>query len=507
MFSKEDELQINRRGSDLSNVQRQIENYKHGFPFLEISEPAVAGNGIIALDNKDLEEDCERYDREVSKGLKCIKFVPASGAATRMFKALFEVLKDCGHDNDIVLARSATARKFLANKQKFAFYEDLKKIIGQGPDSDSCRTWIEFLLNEKGLNYGLLPKGVIKFHKYPDGSRTPFEEHLVEGVGYVRDHSDVVRIHFTVSPAHLEIFNNLFYKVRQYFEQKYRVKYDVTFSLQKPKTDVIAVSLNNEVYREPDGSLLFRPGGHGALIENLNDLDADIIFIKNIDNVVPDRLKDLTIRYKKALGGVLLRIQEKLFRYQKYLNERHHATVESAFLAEAANFLENILYTKPSENQYYTEKENLYHYLKDKFNRPLRVCGMVKNQGEPGGGPFWAKNPDGTLSLQIVESVQVDPESVKQQTILKSSTHFNPVDIVCSVKNYKGIKYDLTKFTDPATGFISKKSKDGRELKAQELPGLWNGAMSDWNTIFVEVPVETFNPVKTIKDLLRDQHL
>ncbi|MDX1286043.1 MAG: DUF4301 family protein, partial [Draconibacterium sp.] len=252
---------------------------------------------------------------------------------------------------------------------------------------------------------------------------------------------------------------------------------------------------------------LFRPGGHGALIENLNDLDADVIFIKNIDNVVPDRLKQPTIEYKKALAGVLLKHQEKLFRYQKELNEKHHVALESAFLAEAANFLENTLNTKPERNQYYTEKEELYHYLKEKLNRPLRVCGMVKNEGEPGGGPFWTQNSDGTISLQVVESSQIDPDSVQQQNIVKNATHFNPVDLVCAVKNYKGEKYDLTKFTDPATGFISKKSKDGKELKAQELPGLWNGAMSNWNTLFVEVPIETFNPVKTVNDLLREQHL
>jgi hypothetical protein len=507
MFSKEDELQIIRRGSDLLAVKNQIENYKKGFPFLKITEPATAGNGIVTLDNKQIEESSSKYDTEVSKGLKCIKFVPASGAATRMFKSLFAVLEECRGDDDIALAKNATVRQFLANRHKFAFYQDLRELTGKSDNKDSCIVWIEFLLNEKGLNYGSLPKGVIKFHKYTDGSRTPFEEHLVEGVGYVKDKAGIVRIHFTVSPSHLAIFNDLLKKVKSYSEQKYGVKYEVTFSVQKPKTDIIAVDMNNELYREPDGSLLFRPGGHGALIENLNDIDADLIFIKNIDNVVPDRLKDLTIRYKQALAGVLLIVQEKLFSYQKYLNERHHTAVESAFLANAADFLENELNAKPPENQYYTEKENLYYYLKDKLNRPLRICGMVKNQGEPGGGPFWAKNTDGTTSLQIVESVQVDPDNINQQEILKSSTHFNPVDIVCSVKDYQGKKFDLTKFTDPGTGFISKKSKDGFELKAQELPGLWNGAMSDWNTIFVEVPVATFNPVKTVMDLLRDEHL
>ena len=267
------------------------------------------------------------------------------------------------------------------------------------------------------------------------------------------------------------------------------------------------MDLNDLPFREPDGSLLFRPGGHGALIENLNDLDADIIFIKNIDNVVPERLSESTIVYKKALAGVLLKYQEKIFHYQRVLNERDASTIESALLAEAANFLGNILNVKPPEEQYYTEKERLYYYLLEKYNRPLRVCGVVKNEGEPGGGPFWARNPDNTVSLQIVEESQIDPESRQQQSIAKGATHFNPVDLVCAIKNYKGEKYDLTAFTDPNSGFISKKSKDGKDLKAQELPGLWNGAMSNWNTLFVEVPIETFNPVKTVFDLFREEHL
>jgi hypothetical protein len=347
---------------------------------------------------------------------------------------------------------------------------------------------------------------LLKFHKYADGERTPFEEHLVEGAHYAKDKFNVARLHFTVSPEHKQVFEELLAKVKEHYEKLLGVSFEVSFSLQKPSTDTISVDLDNEPFREPDGSLLFRPAGHGALIENLNDLDADLIFIKNIDNVVPDRLKQPTIAYKKALAGVLLKYQEKVFRYQKTLNEKHPAALDSAFLAEAANFLENTMNIKPPENQYYTEKEELYYYLREKYNRPVRVCGIVKNEGEPGGGPFLAKNPDGTVSLQVVESSQIDADSVQQQTIAKHATHFNPVDLVCGIKNYKGEKYNLTEFTDPATGFISKKSKDGKDLKAQELPGLWNGAMSNWNTLFVEVPIETFNPVKTVNDLLREQH-
>ncbi len=508
MFSDTDKKQIQQRGSDLQKVFSQIENFKKGFPYLPIEKAASVGEGIIRLSDEDLAKRGALYDEKIAAGKKPLKFVPASGAASRMFKSLFEALEDFETDDEAeVLSKNKAAKQYADNLDKFAFSEDLKNAITKGGDTESLKSFLDYLLNSKGLNYGSLPKGLLKFHAYENGTRTPFEEHLVEGAKYSKDNEGKVKIHFTVSPEHQPVFEKLLFEVHSKYEEELDVKFEVSFSQQKPSTDTIAVDLNNEPFRETDGSCLFRPGGHGALIENLNDLDADVIFIKNIDNVVPDRLKKATIDYKKGLAGVLLKYQEKLFRYQKELNEKHHVALESGFLAEAANFMENALNTKPERNHYYTEKEELYHYLKDKYNRPLRVCGMVKNEGEPGGGPFWAKNADGTVSLQVVESSQIDPESVQQQTIVKNATHFNPVDLVCGVKNYRGMKFDLTKYTDPATGFISQKSKDGKELKAQELPGLWNGAMSNWNTLFVEVPIETFNPVKTVNDLLREQHL
>ncbi len=487
----------------------QVENFRKGFPFLRITEAASVDNGIIRLNTEELEKAVSLYDEKIRAGFKPLKFVPASGAASRMFKALFEALEVCVAKNgdDDALIRNEAARQFLANREKFAFYAELAEKVNTVPDIPGCVKWIDFLLNSKGLNYGALPKGLLKFHKYQDRNRTPFEEHLVEGALYAKDNEGNVKLHFTVSPEHQPLFEQLLADIKSHYEKGSGVKLNVSFSQQKPSTDTIAVDGQNEPFREKDGSLVFRPAGHGALIENLNDLDADIIFIKNIDNVVPDRLKEPTVQYKKAIAGVLLKNLEKLFFYQEELNEKHPVSLDSAFLASAASFLENTLNTKPAENQYYTEKEELYHYLKEKYNRPLRVCGMVKNEGEPGGGPFWAMNSDGTVSLQVVESSQIDPGSVQQQNIAKHATHFNPVDLVCAVKNYKGEKYDLTQFTDPATGFISIKSKDGKELKAQELPGLWNGAMSNWNTLFVEVPIETFNPVKTVNDLLREQHL
>lgn len=508
MFSDRDKLQIKERGSAEQAVIKQIENFRKGFPYLRIEEAASVGNGIIQLDAERLKKNQERYEEKIKSGLKPLKFVPASGAASRMFKALFEALGECQNaDNpEEVLAKNKAAQQFISEIEKFAFYNDLKAVLAENNSETNGANHIDFLLNEKGLNYGGLPKGLLKFHHYEDVERTPFEEHLAEGALYAKDNQNVVRLHFTVSPEHQSAFETLLKEIKDKYEKELGVTFEVSFSRQKPSTDMVAVDLENEPFREPDGSLLFRPGGHGALIENLNDLDADIIFIKNIDNVVPDKRKQSTVDYKKALAGVLLKYQEKIFLYQKELNEKHPAALDHAFLAEAANFLENTLNTKPASNQYYTEKEELCYYLKEKYNRPLRVCGMVKNEGEPGGGPFWAKNPDDTISLQIVETSQIDPQSMQQQNIVKEATHFNPVDLVCATKNYKGEKYNLLDFTDPATGFISKKSKDGKELKAQELPGLWNGAMSNWNTLFIEVPVETFNPVKTVNDLLRDQH-
>jgi len=509
MFSATDKKQIESRGSELHTVIGQIENFKTGFPYLEIIDAATVGNGIIRLTENELAKAIVLYEERVEHGIRPLKFIPASGAASRMFKDLYEALDSFkkSESSEEVLKTNKGAKQYVEGFEKFAFSAELKAVIEKSGGELTDKNKIDFLLSEKGLNYGSLPKGLLKFHKYEDGERTPFEEHLAEGAAYAKDHNGTVRLLFTVSPEHQPGFEKLLKEVKALYEEELSVVFEIAFSQQKPSTDTIAVDLKNEPFRENDGSLLFRPAGHGALIENLNDLNADIIFIKNIDNVVPDRLKKPTVDYKKALAGILLKHQEKLFFYQKELNEKHPVALDSAFLAAAAGFLENTLNTKPESNHYYTEKEQLYFYLKDKYNRPLRICGMVKNEGEPGGGPFWAKNSDGTVSLQVAEGSQIDPNSVQQQNMAKHATHFNPVDLVCAVKNYKGEKFNLTEFTDPATGFISKKSKDGKELKAQELPGLWNGAMSNWNTLFVEVPIETFNPVKTVNDLLREQHL
>lgn len=508
MYSQKDISQITDRGCTPEKISTQIQKFKTGFPPIKITEAASEYHGIIRLSEQKKQEFINLFERKVEEGIRLMKFVPASGAATRMFKNLFSVLEalnDGQNENEVI--EKHELRSFIDQLPNFAFYEDLNEISGAGNDEKlSVEQILRFLLLEEGINYGNMPKGLLKFHRYPEGSRTPLEEHFIEGVHYAKDKDNVVNMHFTVSPEHQKAFEKHVGELMQKYEQTLGVSFRIHFSQQKPSTDTIAVTIDNEPFRNEDGSLLFRPGGHGALLENLNELDADLIFIKNIDNVGPDHLKETTVEYKKALAGVLLNLQEQIFYYQKMLKEHHPASLESAFYAEAANFLENVLEITPPQNLYYTEKSELYHYLNQKFNRPVRVCGMVKNQGDPGGGPFFVQNRDGSVSLQIVETPQIDFNNPEQAQIARQAGYFNPVDLVCGVKNYEGKKYDLTNFVDPETGFITIKSKDGKELKAQELPGLWNGAMSDWNTVFVEVPAETFTPVKTIYDLLQKEH-
>ena len=421
-----------------------------------------------------------------------------------MFKNLFEFL---GADYDV--PETKFEKTFFEQIEKFAFYNDLnaacekafeKNIPALMAEGD-YKAVVAALLEAAGLNYGALPKGLLKFHRYEDGSRTPLEEHLVEGALYAANKNGKVYVHFTVSPEHLRQFEYLVADKAAVYAKKYGVDYNVTFSEQKPCTDTIAADMNNQPFRD-NGKLLFRPGGHGALIENLNDLDADIIFIKNIDNVVPDKLKGDTVLYKKLIAGVLVVLQHKAVSNLE-LQDSGRYTHEQVL--EILQFLQKKLFCKNPETKNLEDAE-LVLYLKEKLNRPMRVCGMVKNVGEPGGGPFLAYNSDGTISLQILESSQIDMDDPEKKEMFEKGTHFNPVDLVCAVRDYKGHKFDLVNFVDKATGFISYKSKNGKDLKALELPGLWNGALSEWNTVFVEVSLSTFNPVKTVNDLLREQH-
>jgi len=512
MFTPNDLEQIVERGSDLPEIKNQISHFKKGFPFLKTVEAAGIGKGIVRLTESECEKLVSFYEEQLAKGILPLKFVPASGAASRMFQSLFSFQEEALTNREAVSLlenqKQKSVKQFYERLADFAFYPALMKIIETL--AFPCGTFkhleiLKAVLSPEGLNYGFLPKGLLDFHDYSGVSRTPAEEHLVEGALYGTDSNGVVRIHFTVSPEHLSLFKKRCEKAASVFEKRYEVKYKITFSEQKPSTDTIAVDENNEPFRTTEGKLFFRPGGHGALLENLNDLQADLIFVKNIDNVVPDRLKDETIKYKKALAGLLLNRQRRIFKYLKMLEKPADQLTES-LLDEMTSYLEQELSTKPTGKAPQSDKAARIQYLVSKFNRPIRVCGMVKNEGEPGGGPFWAIQADGTITLQVVESSQIDLKNPEQAAIASHATHFNPVDLVCGVRNYKGEKFSLPDFRDPETGFISSKSKDGKPLKAQELPGLWNGAMSDWITIFAEVPPITFNPVKTVNDLLRPEH-
>lgn len=457
-------------------LETQLKNFREGFPFLPVTRAASCGDGIRVLDAAGIEQAAARYDR-AKESLRVVKFVPASGAATRMFKDLFEFVREG--------RRTAVVGELLANRRRFAFWPELRTIIGD--DADELRT-IENIVAE-GLRYGETPKGLVSFHRYGDEVRKAVEEHLVEGAQYAAAGGEV-KIHFTVSPEHLTRFEALLAEKIPGYESRFGVKYRISFSVQDPSTDTLAVNPDCTPFRRADGRLLFRPAGHGALIGNLGKIDADIVFVKNIDNVTTDARRSDTVLYKKALAGVLLALQERIFEYLMALE------VPGAELEPIAAFIENELCVK-------LPKDYGTALLRQVLDRPIRVCGMVRNEGEPGGGPFWVAGADGLETLQIAESNQIAPE---KRELMRSATHFNPVDLVCSFRTSKGGRFDLREFVDPATGFISRKSDGGRELLAQELPGLWNGAMARWNTVFVEVPITTFSPVKVVTDLLRPEH-
>ncbi len=505
MFTKQDLEVLSKKGISEEKVQAQLTSFATGFPYLTLKSAASLDYGIVSIDEDAAVYYQDLWNKYLAANKQILKFVPASGAASRMFKNLFEFL-----NADYNEPTTDFEKKFFDGIQKFAFYSALdaacQKNEGGGVEAlmaaGKYKAVVENLLKEKGLNYGNLPKGLLLFHNYTEAARTALEEHLVEGALYATNGEGKVNLHFTVSPEHVDLFKSLVEQCKGIYEKRYAVKYEITFSVQKSSTDTIAAAMDNTPFRDAKGNLLFRPGGHGALIENLNEQDADVIFIKNIDNVVPDNLKATTVKYKQIIGGVLVSLQQKVFSYLQMLENGHYTHEQ---LMEMLYFLQSKLFIKNPETKLLEDSE-LALYIKAKLNRPIRVCGMVKNVGEPGGGPFITKNSDGTYSSQILESSQINMSDPASKEIFSSATHFNPVDLVCAVRDKNGKPFDLLKYVDPQTGFISFKSKDGRELKALELPGLWNGAMSDWNTVFVEVPIETFNPVKTVNDLLRPQH-
>ena len=504
MLQEKDLKQIAQRGMTAEQVNGQLQQFQTGFPFLRLEAAASIGNGILAPTEDERSRYVEQWKTYKQENHSIVKFVPASGAASRMFKDMFAFV-DAPYD----VPTTDFEKTFYDHIQKFAFKEslcdkcrenegkDIRALMNEGNYKAIARN----MLSPQGLNYGQLPKGLLLFHNYDDGPRTSMEEHLVEAALYASSGGQA-KIHFTVSHDHLELFKKKVAEKVEKYEQHFGIKYDISFSEQKPSTDTIAVNPDGTPFRNDDGSLLFRPGGHGALIQNLNDIKADVVFIKNIDNVVPDRLKPVTVEYKQLLAGILISLQKQAFEYLRLLDTGKYTHDQ---LEEIIRFVQHDLYCRKSDIKHLEDAE-LVVYLRSKLNRPMRVCGVVKNVGEPGGGPFRTYNADGTVSLQILESSQIDKTNAEYMRMFTEGTHFNPVDLVCAIRDYEGKPFNLPDSVDPQTGFISQKSKNGRNLQALELPGLWNGAMSDWSTIFVEVPLETFNPVKTVNDLLRDEH-
>jgi len=504
MFTQKDLQQIRSRGITIDEINQQIRHFQQGFPASDITLPATPGKGILLLTEGDQRHFLEVFN-DNAPDFSIIRFIPASGAASRMFKKLYyarENLEGLDMEKQMEwISREKEIKRFFKRLDAYPFYDDLSQ-----PEALEPGRILAQLLGSEGLNYGNMPKGLLKFHKYSETDRrTAFEEHVREALKYCGDRNRQVRMHLTVSPDHLDGFQTEALRIIPEIEKETGMSIDISFSFQKPETDTIAVDLNNEPFRTPDGKLLFRPGGHGALIRNLNTLDADIVFISNIDNVAPDRLKNSRVEQKQVLGGVLLEIRAKIFYYLKQLTGEEKQ--EKTRLDSMVSYLHDRLGIAIPAMLESWDVNDLREWLVTTMNRPIRVCGMVRNEGEPGGGPFYVRSDTGEVTLQIVESSQIDLENPEKVHLMQESTHFNPVDLVCSIKDFRGEKFNLNNFVDHNTGFISEKSEGGRTLKALELPGLWNGSMAGWLTLFVDVPLETFTPVKTVFDLIRKEHL
>ncbi|MDQ5985310.1 MAG: hypothetical protein CSYNP_01018 [Syntrophus sp. SKADARSKE-3] len=502
-LSSEDNGQIIHEGLTFKQVADQLAIFEAGSSFIALNRPCRINDGIVVVAPEMHKHYTDLHDEAAAKG-RLIKFVPASGAASRMFKDWYGMM-DAGRT-----PTDAEAEKLTIKLRRYAFMEDLGAAAeAAGWDLDTLIAEKRFdlilslILTPKGLNYGQLPKALLKFHAYSQGSRTAIDEHLVEAAQYVKDSQKISRLHITVSDVHLALLRAHLEMIIDDYKRRFDTVYDIGLSTQKSSTNTIAVDLGNRPFRLEDGRLCFRPGGHGALLENLNAIDGDIIFLKNIDNIVPDHLRAATVLHKKILCGYLIKLQEEIFRYLRILE---NSQVDEDMLSRISAFCREKLHIVFPAGFSEAGAEEKSAILAQKLNRPLRVCGMVKNESEPGGGPFWIEEDGGAQSLQIVESHQIDQGSEHQQSQWRMATHFNPVDLVCGVRDYKGEKFDLRRFVDARTVSITIKSEKGRDLKALEHPGLWNGAMADWTTVFIEVPIETFNPVKTIEDLLRPAH-
>ena len=509
-FTATDFDQIESKGIALENVENQLSIFKNGITKTVLAAPATTSNGVLKLSEEEFHLKATFFEANKSD-LRLKKFVPASGAASRMFKFLNEFLNDFDVETESINAyinrkRDYELAVFIVGMDKLPFFESVHKSLKETYSNfDALERdyknyyFIKWILSSEGLDFANRPKGVLPFHHYGNHIATATEEHLKECAFYASSNG-VSNLHFTVSEEHKNLFEEIIASQKETVEKATNTSINTSFSFQNKSTDTIAVDLENNPFRDEEGSLMFRPGGHGALIENLNNLESDIIFIKNIDNVIQNHIESIAL-YKNALAGVLLELQQKVFQYLNKID-----TANETVLTEIIAFVQKKLNATITEdfNKYTTE--NKVNYIKELLDRPIRVCGMVKNEGEPGGGPFWVCDAKGNLSLQIVESSQVDLQNQKQLGILQSATHFNPVDLVCGIRNYKNECFDLARFVDHNSGFIVEKNSNGRALKGYELPGLWNGAMAKWITIFVEVPLITFNPVKTVNDLLKASH-
>ncbi len=512
-FSQEDIDYIESKGLSLEQIEAQLQTFQKGLPFVNLKSAATLNDGIIQLDKKEEQELIALFNLE-KDNKSILKFVPASGAATRMFKFLFNFLKNYNAKKSSINAyinrfNATELSVFMVGLEKLPFYKTVinaTKIYFTNFDSlsrnDQLVAFIKTMLNEDKLNYSNLPKGLLPFHNYQNHIANAFEEHLHEAALYATSNK-IAKIHFTISEKHLEQFKSAFNEIKSTIELKTGIAFDITFSFQSEKTDTIAVNSKLQAFRDEENKLQFRPSGHGALLQNLNALNADIIFVKNIDNVVVSKYKNDIANYKKTLAGLVLKLQKQSFHYINKIETTELAEEEIIEIAEFLRRQLNVIISLEFEK--YSTKYQI-DYLKEKLNKPIRVCGMVKNEGEPGGGPFWIWHNTGAVSLQIIESAQIDLSNQTQKQILENATHFNPVDIVCGIKDYKGNAFNLEDFVDKNTGFITNKTRLGKKIKALELPGLWNGSMANWNSIFVEVPILTFNPVKTVNDLLKPAH-
>ena len=502
-FTSADFVAIYHKKILVSTIHKQMQFFKDGIAKVNLVRSAVKNDGIFAYSEEEIKKYIHFFD-DKKQNLDIQKFVPASGAASRMFKFLSEFINEFDAENDTINSyinhkKCTELSVFLVGLKSFPFYTELKqKTIEIYPNyfekerEERNYLLIKTLLSKEYFDFANKPKGILPFHQKEDKIVSPIEEHIKEAVFYEVPNKKS-KIHFTVSPEHQSSFEKI---------TKQHENVAITFSFQQETTDTLAVNNDNTPFRNDRGELVFRPGGHGALIENLNQLSSDIIFIKNIDNVSQNHIVDI-IKYKKLLGGILFKLHQQIF---AFLQELESESVSIEKVNEIKSFAQKQLHIIfPNDFEMY-KKSFQIHYLFNELNRPIRVCGMVKNEGEPGGGPFWIKDESGKISLQIIETSQIDLTNEKQVQIVNEATHFNPVDLVCGVKNYKGEKFDLTQFVDENTGFIVSKNKNGKPYKAYELPGLWNGAMANWLTLFVEVPLVTFNPVKTVNDLLKPAH-